>query len=132
MKHFRLAITAGALAAAFAVAACSASSTDKFIGGLTNFNRGLSAVDGTVQQINASLYSNCQTMVTVAGAINDLSGSCSKAAPYTSVANSVIDNYCQSAGVQNAGIAASLAITVSSVKTAKDTLAANKKACGAS
>ena len=132
MKHVRPLIAATAVAAALVLAACSSSSTDKLISGLTNFNRGLSAVDSTVQQINATLYSNCQTMVTVAGAINDLSGNCSKAAPYTSVANSVIDNYCQAAGVQNAGIAASVAITASSVKTAKDTLAANKKACGAS
>lgn len=118
-----------AVIAAIAVAGCTTAQTDKFVGGLTNFNRGLAAVDQTVQQINATVYNQCNALVTTATSINDIAGNCSKASPYTSVANAVINNYCQAPGVQAAGIAQSISVTATSLSAAKSTLAANKKAC---
>lgn len=115
--------------AALTLGACSTAQTDKFVAGLTNFNRGLAAVDQTVKNVNASLYANCTSLVTVATSINDIAGTCSKAAPYTSTANAVINNYCQSAAAQDAGIAKSVSITASSVSAAKSQLSASKKAC---
>jgi Mrp family chromosome partitioning ATPase len=127
MKHLsKIIVFLGALA----LGACSTSSTDKFVAGLTNFNRGLSAVDQTLKNVNATLYDNCTSFVTVAQAINDISGQCSKAAPYTSAANAVIDTYCSSSQLaSNGGIAASIKVTADSIKVAKSTLAANKAAC---
>lgn len=125
MKNIRFIL----LGAVLLVAACTTAQTDKFVASVSNFNRGLAAVDQTVKNVNASLYANCNSLVTVATAINDISGQCSKAAPYTSVANTVINNYCQSAAAQDAGIANSISITASSVSAAKSQLAANKKAC---
>lgn len=127
MKLVRLALAAAALA--LTVAACTTAQTDKFVAGIGNFNRGLAAVDQTVQNINASLYANCNNLVTTASAINDIAGQCSKVSPYTSVANAVINNYCQSTAAQNAGIATSVSITASSVSAAKSQLSASKKAC---
>ena len=113
-----------------ALGACSTAQTDSFLGGLANFNRGLAAVDQTLANVNATLYAQCNSLVTVSSAINDLSGQCSKAAPYTSTANAVIQNYCQSSQLAaNGGIAASIQVTATSVSAAKSTLAANKKAC---
>lgn len=114
---------------AMVLGACSTAQTDKFVGNLANFNRGLAAVDESVKQINATVYAQCGALVATATAINDIAGDCAKASPYTSVANAVINNYCQAAGVQSAGIAQSIAVTASSVNAAKSTLAANKKAC---
>ena len=114
---------------ALGLGARSTAQTDKFIAGVQNFGRGLAAVDQAVKQINATVYAQCNALVTTASAINDIAGNCSKAATYTSVANSVITNYCQASGVQTAGIAQSIAVTASSVSAAKSTLAANKKAC---
>lgn len=114
---------------ALSLGACSSQQTDTFISKLANFNRGLAAVDQTVQQINGTIYAQCNALVTTAKAINDIAGNCAKASPYTSVANSVITSYCQAQGVQNAGIAQSIAVTAASVSAAKSTLAANKKAC---
>lgn len=130
MKHFAkiAALGLGAIAL-LAVAACSTSQTDNFIAGLSNFSRGLSAVDQTVKDVNATLYANCSSLVSVASSINDIAGQCSKASTYTSVANSVIDNYCQSAAAQTAGIATSISITASSVAAAKSQLTASKKSC---
>ena len=127
MKHFRILGAVGLLA--LTLTACSTAQTDSFISKLTNFNRGLAAVDQTVQQINATVYAQCGALVTTATAINDIAGNCSKASPYTSVANAVILNYCQASGVQSAGIAQSISVTASSVSAAKSTLSANKKAC---
>lgn len=129
MKSLSRVLTSPTVFVALALGACSTAQTDKFIGGLTNFQRGLAAVDQTVQQINGTVYSQCNALVTTATAINDIAGDCSKASLYTSVANAVINNYCQAAGVQQAGIAQSIAVTASSVNAAKSTLAANKKAC---
>lgn len=115
---------------ALGLGGCSKAQTDNFINGIDNFNRGLAAVDASVKQINATLYAQCNDLVTIASSINDLSGQCSKASPYTSVANSVINNYCQSAAIaQNGGIAVSIGVTASGVSAAKSTLSANKKAC---
>lgn len=127
MKHFRNIATAGLV---LLLCACSTAQTDKFVNGLTNFGRGLAAVDATVKQVNATIYGNCNSLVTVATSINEIAGSCAKASPYTSVANAVINNYCQAPMIeQNGGIATSIAVTASSVTAAKNTLAANKKAC---
>lgn len=113
-----------------ALGGCSTAQTDSFLGSLANFNRGLAAVDTTLASINSTLYANCTSMVTVASAINDIASQCSKASPYTSVANTVINNYCQSSQLAtNGGIAASVGVTASSVSAAKNTLAANKRAC---
>lgn len=110
--------------------ACSTAQTDKFIGGLTNFQRGVAAVDETLKTVNTTLYNNCVTFQTVASSIDDIAGSCSKAAPYTSTANAVINGYCQSSQLaSNGGIANSIAVTASSISAAKSTLTANKKAC---
>lgn len=128
MRHFSR-MLAGLALVGVVVAGCSTAQTDKFVGGLANFNRGLAAVDESVQKINATVYAQCGALVTTAGAINDIAGNCSKASNYTSVANSVILNYCQAQGVQQAGITQSIAVTASSVNAAKSTLAANKKAC---
>lgn len=131
MKHFaRFAVLGLLTASAIAMAACSSSQTDKFVSGLTNFGRGLAAVDTTVKQINATVYSQCAGLVATAQSINDLAGQCSKAAPYTSTANAIIDNYCQAQGVADNGIAASISVTAKGVSAAKSTLAANKTACG--
>lgn len=113
------------------VAGCTAAQTDNFVSSLANFNRGLAAVDQTVQQVNATLYANCNSYVAVASSINDLAGQCSKASTYTSVANTVINGYCQSSSAQSAGIAASISITAANITAAKSQLAANKKACAA-
>lgn len=128
MKHFARSLLLAA-ALALTVAACTTAQTDNFVASVSNFNRGLAAVDQTVQRINATLYANCNSMVTVASSINDLAGQCSKAAPYTSTANAVINGYCQSSAAQNAGIATSVSITAANVSAAKSVLAANKKAC---
>lgn len=117
------------LALILTISACTTAQTDKFVSSVSNFNRGLAAVDQTVQNINSIIYANCNSLVTVANSINDLSGQCSKAAPYTSVANSIVDNYCQAPAVQSAGIAKSISVTASGVSAAKSQLAANKKAC---
>lgn len=128
--HFpRIAILVVCLAAA--LVGCTTAQTDNFVSSLSNFNRGLAAVDQTVQNVNATLYANCNSMVTVATSINDLAGQCSKVASYTSTANAVINGYCQSSAAQNAGIATSISITAANVSAAKSVLAANKKACGA-
>lgn len=119
-----------ALLVAAILAGCSAAQTDKFISGLTNFNRGVAAVDESLKQVNATLYGNCTSFVAVAQSINDLAGQCSKASPYTSVANDVIQKYCQSSQLSsNGGIVASIDVTVKSISQAKSTLAANKAAC---
>lgn len=125
MKNIRFIL----LGSVLLVAACTTAQTDKFVASVSNFNRGLAAVDQTVKNVNASLYSNCNSLVTVATAINDISGQCSKAAPYTSTANAVILNYCQTSAAQDSGIANSVSITASSVSAAKSQLAVNKKAC---
>lgn len=127
MKHF---VRSTILFVALALGACSTAQTDNLISGLANFNRGLTAVDETVKSINATVYAQCGTLVSTAAAINDIAGDCSKASNYTSVANAVINSYCQAAGVQSAGIAQSISVTASSVSAAKSTLSANKKACG--
>lgn len=121
---------AAVLLTVVALGACTAAQTDKFVAGLTNFNRGLVAVDETIKNVNSTLYKNCTSFVSVAQAIDDLSGQCSKASPYTSVANSVITTYCQASQLEtNGGITASIQVTASSISQAKNTLAANKKAC---
>lgn len=130
MKHLRLIAPWVIVGMAIALGACSTPATDKLVAGVDNFVRGLKAVDAGVKQVNATIYSNCNELRTMAGAINEIAGSCSKASDYTSVANVVIANYCQRPTVEQAGIAQSLAITASSVTAAKNTLAANKKACG--
>lgn len=127
MKKALFAVCAASLVT---LAACTTAQTDKLVSGLTNFNRGLAAVDETVKNINTTIYAQCGALVTTATAINDIAGNCSKASDYTSVANAVIANYCQAAGVQSAGIAQSISVTASSVSAAKSTLSANKKACG--
>lgn len=114
---------------AYGAAACSTAQTDRFVAGVDNFTRGLAAVDEAVKKVNASLYAQCSGLVTAAQAINDIAGSCSKASNYTSVANVVIVTYCQTSGVEQNGVAKSLAVTASGVNAAKSTLAANKKAC---
>lgn len=137
MKHFAKTLKERAIIAAFvgvaviamALGACSTAQTDKFIAGLTNFNRGLAAVDASVQQVNATLYKNCTDFVLVASSINDIAGQCSKASNYTSVANTVILGYCQTSGVSQAGIATSIAVTAKSISAAKSTLSANKVVC---
>ncbi|MBS0369015.1 MAG: hypothetical protein JSS57_07435 [Proteobacteria bacterium] len=128
MKHI---IRYGLFAAACAVlAACSTAQTDRFIEGVKNFARGISAVDDALKDVNATLYSNCSNIVDVAGAINDIAGQCSKAAPYTSTANAVIDKYCQASQLStNGGIAASIKVTAASYNAAKATLAQNKQVC---
>lgn len=128
MKMILRAVTALTMLAT--LAACSTAQTDNLISGLANFNRGLAAVDETVKSINATVYAQCGTLVSTATAINDIAGDCSKASDYTSVANAVINSYCQASGVQSAGIAQSISVTASSVNAAKSTLSANKKACG--
>ena len=93
-------------------------------------NQDIAAVDQTVKNINATLYSNCNTMVSITGSINTLASQCSKASPYTSVANSYILNFCQSQAIaQNGGVAASLDAIATGISSAKSTLATNKKAC---
>jgi len=126
VKHFAHIALVGA---ALALGACSTAQTDRFVAGVQNFGRGLAAVDAAVKQVNATLYDQCDGLVTTAQAINDIAGSCSKASDYTSAANSIIVNYCQAQAVEQAGIAKSLAVTASGVNAAKSTLAANKKAC---
>ncbi len=128
MKNFGIVIAA---LAGLVVAACSNTQLDKFNSGVANFVSAIHTVDSALKDINATVYSNCNSLVSTAKAINDLSGQCSKAAPYTSVANEVIDNYCQSDAAQNAGIAKSISITASSVSAAKSKLASNKTACAA-
>lgn len=129
MKHFRIFALSMVVGLSAIVGACSTAATDRLVAGVDNFVRGLKAVDEGVKQVNATIYSNCQGLVTAAAAINEIAGSCAKASDYTSVANVVISNYCQRPGVEQAGIAQSLAVTASSVTAAKNTLAANKKAC---
>lgn len=140
MKH--LAKIAVAAALAFGLAACGTNpdGTQKtfaqwsqgFQTNLGIFNQDIDAVDATLANVNAKLYSQCNSFVQVSQAINDLSGQCSKAAPYTSVANSIVDNYCQtSALASNGGIVTSIGVTASSISAAKSQLAANKKACAA-
>lgn len=110
--------------------ACTQAQTDKFIDSVQNFARGVAAVDDAIKDVNATLYSNCVTIQTVAESINDIAGQCSAAAPYTSTANSVINKYCQASELStNGGIAASIKVTAASVSAAKSTLAANKQAC---
>ena len=129
MKHIRILAISAMIGVTALLGACSTASTDKFVAGVDNFVRGLKAVDEGVKQVNATIYSNCKGLVTSAAAINEIAGSCSRASDYTSVANAVIGTYCQRPGVEQAGIAQSLAVTASSVTAAKNTLAANKKAC---
>lgn len=131
MKHFRLdAITLSIAIAAVALSACTTAQTDKFVAGLDNFNRGVAAVDASLQRVNSTLYANCTGMVSVASSINEIAAQCSRASPYTSVANAVINNYCQSNQLAtNGGIAASVNVTASSLSAAKSTLAANRRAC---
>ena len=128
MRHLSR-MLAGLVLVGVVVAGCSTAQTDKFIAGVQNCGRGLAAVDTTVKQINATLYSQCDGLQTAAAAINDIAGSCSKAANYTSAANAILVNYCQAPAVAQNGIAKSLAVTASGVNAAKSTLAANKKAC---
>jgi Mrp family chromosome partitioning ATPase len=121
-----------ALIVTVALAGCTSAQTDRLVAGLVNFNRGLAAVDQTIKQINTTLYGQCTGYVEIASSINDLAGQCSKAASYTTVANAVILNYCQTEAIaQNGGIAASIAVTAKNVSAAKSTLAANKAACAA-
>ena len=129
MRYLSRMLAGLALVGALGLGACGTAQTDKFVAAVQNFGRGLAAVDQTVKQVNAVLYSQCTDLVATAGAINDLSGQCSKVAPYTSVANTYIDNFCQAPAAQSAGIATSLAVTARGVSAAKSTLAANKKAC---
>ena len=128
MRHHRL-MTGLVLVGVIALAGCSTAQTDRFVAGVQNFGRGVAAVDATVKQVNATLYSQCAGIETAAKAINDIAGSCSKASDYTSAANAIITNYCQAQAVEQAGIAKSLAVTASGINAAKSTLAANKKAC---
>lgn len=124
---FRVVLVA---ASAVLLVACSGAQTDKFIDGVQNFTRGVAAVDQAMKDVNATLYSNCASFASVAESINDIAGQCSKAAPYTSTANAVINKYCSTAEIStNGGIAASIQVTASAVSTAKSVLAANKKAC---
>lgn len=128
MKTFKIAMLL--LGVGLIGASCTKAQTDSFVDKVSNFNRGVAAVDDSLKKVNATLYAQCSDLVTIAGSINDLSGQCSKAAPYTSVANAVINNYCQSAAVQqNGGIAVSIGVTAKSVSAAKSTLSANKAAC---
>lgn len=134
MEHLKSISTKSALVfgllAAAMVAGCSTAQTDNFVSGLSNFNRGVAAVDESLKQVNSTLYKNCTSFVSVAKAIDELSGKCSKASPYTSVANSVVTTYCQSSQLEsNGGITASIQVTASSISQAKSTLDANKKAC---
>ena len=128
MKHI---VRYGLFAAACAVlAACSGAQTDKFIDGVQNFTRGVAAVDQAMKDVNATLYQNCASIASVATSINEIAGQCSKAAPYTSTANAVINKYCQTSELStNGGIAASIKVTAASVSAAKSTLSANKQAC---
>ena len=97
---------------------------------MQNFTRGLAAVDSAVKDVNTTLYANCNAYVSVAQSINDIAGQCSKAAPYTTTANVVINRYCSASELaNNGGIAASIKVTASAISTAKSTLAANKQAC---
>lgn len=131
MKHKRV-FLAIAVTAALTVGACSDGDLLKFQHTIGNVVSAIHTVDSALKDVNATLYSNCGNLVSVASSINDLSGQCSKAAPYTSVANSVIDNYCQTAALQqNGGITASILVTAKSVSAAKRTLSANKAACAA-
>lgn len=134
MKHIGLRsfiLGAFAVGLALVVAACSDTQLAKFNSGVANFVSAVHTVDAALKDVNATLYANCETYVSVAKSINDVAGQCSKASTYTSVANTVIDSYCQtSALADNGGIAASISVTATSISAAKSTLSANKKACG--
>lgn len=123
----------GVAVIAMALGACTDAQLAKFQNTVGNIVSAIHTVDAALKDVNATLYGNCSALVDTASAINDLSGQCSKAAPYTSVANSVIDNYCQTAAMQqNGGISTSISVTAKSVSAAKSTLSANKAACAAS
>lgn len=127
---FRSVATAAFVLAALALGACSDTQLASFNSGVANFVSAIHTVDAALKDVNSTLYSNCNAYVSVAQSINDVAGSCSKASPYTSVANAVIDKYCKSSELAtNGGIGTSINYVASSISAAKSTLNANKQMC---
>lgn len=126
----RFALMAVAVSATLLVGGCSDGQLARFTSGVKNLVAGVHVVDEALKDVNATIYSNCQDLVATANAINDLTGQCSAAAPYTSTANAIVDQYCQSSEIAaNGGIAKTSSIVAKSVSAAKSTLTANKAAC---
>ena len=115
------------LALALAITACTDAQTNKFIAGITNFQRGVAAVDDAIAQVSATLYKNCKAAQSVGQAASDITGSCAKASPVVDSVNTVINNYCQRDQVTD--IASAIAVTATSVSAVKSQLSAAKKAC---
>ena len=111
----------------FALAACSKASTDKLVDNLSNFNRGVEAVDQSIAKVSTALYNNCTSLQTVAQAADDITGSCNKASGVVQAGNAVIKNFCQNSNVTN--IASAVSATASSVSAAKSQLSAAKASC---
>lgn len=124
MKNAKFAI----LAAALAVGACTTAQTDKLVGYLGNFNRGVVAVDESIATISASLYKNCNTIHSIGQAASDITGKCAKASPVVDGVNDIINGYCHASQVTDVGTA--LAATADTISSAKSQLSAAKKSCG--
>lgn len=125
MKHLRLALIA--LAIPVGLVACSTAQTDRFVAGVTNFNRGVAAVDAAVAQTSQTLYKNCTNLQAVGHGAVDIIGSCNKASPVVAAVNDVIMGYCLAAPAS--GIASAIATTASTVNSTKSQLASAKQAC---
>lgn len=126
MKHIKIAALAAALSAV-GIAACSTSGTDRFISRVTNFNRGVAAVDAAIAQTSQTLYKNCTNLQAVGQAAVDVTGSCNKASPVVDTVNDVIVGYCSAAPAS--GIATAISTTASTVNLTKTQLASAKQAC---
>lgn len=122
---FGLVLTLAALG--IGLSGCSTAQTDKFVGGITNFTRGVAAVDEAVGKISATLYKNCKSIQAVAQAADDITGQCSKASPVVSAGNAIINSYCQRDQVTD--IASAVSATAATVSSTKSQLSAAKQSC---
>lgn len=117
------AVVAGGLS----VAGCSTAQTDKLVTGLGNFNRGVAAVDQTIQTISTALYKNCTSMQAVGQAAYDITGTCTKASPVVSSVNTAINSMCQASQVVD--ITSTVVASAQTFSAVKSQLSAAKASC---
>ena len=112
---------------ALATASCTTAQTDRFVDRLSNFNRGVAAVDNAIAKVSATLYKHCKSIQAVAQAADDITGTCTKASPVVSAGNTAIKSLCQTDQVTD--IATTVVAAANTVSAVKSQLSAAKASC---
>lgn len=129
VKHFRIAVIGALALASIATVSCTKEQTDAFVDRVTNFNRGVAAVDDSIARVSSTLYKNCTSLQAIGQAAVDVTGQCNKASPVVNAVNDVMVGYCTAD--PPSGIASAITTTAATVNATRAQLASAKKACAA-